>query len=206
MHSKLRTFCAFVLILFTVNANGQLPESEAITESPAYGNNIISVAPFSANNKGLNIGFSYERFFNMDMDGRFSLYVPILYNSHAAEYHERDKYAEKNLGIYLGLKYYTAGSHAPVRYAMGVLFGNITSYRHTVEIYYPGPGGNIPQDRHSTYTLTGCMFHNSLNVFFAGKFSYSMELDLGLAAESGNNYGDETLPLALFQMSLGYRF
>lgn len=195
-----------LLLLAVARGYAQQGNEQGSTQS-GYGNNIISITPFAYNNKAFSYGFSYERF--LSPNGKWSLYIPVLYNTRPAEYHYRDKYSEKNLGVYLGFKYYTAGSHAPVRYALGGMIGHLNTNKHVVETYYPGPGGNRTQDTRYTTSLTGFMFHNSLNVFLFKKFTYSMELDMGIAGQSGNfnnEYGDGTLPFVLFQMSLGYRF
>lgn len=192
-----------LLLLITVNCYAQ--QTEEPPETSGYGNNIVSFVPWAMNNRGFCLGLSYERF--ITSDGKFSLYIPVLYNQHASEQHEHDVYSEKNISIYGGFKYYTAGSHAPVRYALGFLVGDAISIRHVTRSVYNG--GTVERNETVTSTLVGCMFHNSLNVFFKKHFSYSLELNLGIATQNTPaplDAQDDSLPFVLLQMSFGYRF
>jgi hypothetical protein len=171
------------------------------------GKNIISGIPFAANNHGLCFGLSYERF--LTDDERVSLYIPVLYNQHAASQHESDTYSEKNAGFYLGLKYYTSRKEAAVRYSIGMLAGDVISFRHVTHSDYLG--GSVDRNEHVRNTLVGFMFHNALNVNISKHFTYITELDLGIAGQANSGgtqvVNDEgSLPMVLLQMSIGYRF
>ena len=199
---RLKFLCIIALLTGTY-CYAQQHETAAGNDKP-YGNNIISIIPLSADNSGYCYGLSYERI--LTDDGKLSLYIPIVYGQQGPAFHFSDYYKEKNLGTFLGFKYYPAGSRAPIRYAIGFMVGGVKSFRYLTQSQYPG--GTVDRDEHITSSLVGAMVHNSLNVSFAKHFTYVVELDLGIGSQppEKSENGDGTLPLVLFQMTFGYRF
>src|ERR1700748_3147081 len=135
-----RTFSYLFTIAFGIfscfsNAQGAC---KSLGEAPggASGNNVVSIAPFSVNNRGLCLGLSYERF--LDHYSRISFYVPVLYNHRQAQKYEKDFYTQKNLSLYAGFKYYATRSSSPVRYAVGLLAGDALSFRYVTGIQNHG--------------------------------------------------------------------
>jgi len=192
-------------LLLSVGVCDAQDKTEAIDPPRKLGSNIISAIPLSVGSAGFLFGISYERF--LDKDARCSVFLPVAYNQHGAQYHYYDYYDEKNLSVFLGLKIYTTRSSSPVRHAIGLMVGGFNSMRHITGSQYHG-GITEDKDKYVNYPLTGMMVHNSLNVSFSKHISYTWEVDLGMGSQSQERDENDqsSSPMLLTQMTLGYRF
>jgi hypothetical protein len=181
-------------------ALGQQEDEISGNNSSGYGDNIISISPIIFNNSGLGFGISYER--TLTANGKWSLFVPLIYNSNNKESYG-ESYRDRSIGVFAGFRFYPTSSKGSVRYSIGGLLGNYTvqrKYSHIARL-----GGSYDTDKTMSYNKAGILIDNALLCTVSRKLTIGINLGLGVAGSGEDNY-DASVPFVLTMFQLGYRF
>lgn len=187
--------------LFTLQAFGQ-------TEGRNYGNNLITVAPLSIIDKGLGIGFSYERMLDKEQKIAFVIPVDFVFDDLNNDNWNGDR--SSNLFYTYaspGIIFYPAGLRK-VNYGIGP---NLMFAYGTGDEWRFNSNGWETFESYSNFRM-GLMVNNYLLMNVKEKIAIQVNFGLGLRYINTYTYENnitESFPVNVmgqFKFTVGYRF